>query len=130
VKKSTKKLLAAYRQLPDEVAQQLLDFAEFLVSRHVHHGLEALEIPQPEKITRPEKESVVIAVKRLSATYPMVNKDKLLDKTSSLVSQNLLQGRDTVEVIDELEIIFKQHYQILLEESNQLQNKSKEVKND
>ena len=60
----------------------------------------------------------------------MINKDKLLDKTSSLVSQNMLQGRDAVTVIDELEIIFKKHYQILIEESNQLQNQSKEVKND
>lgn len=130
MKKSTKKLLAAYRQLPDEAAQQLLDFAEFLASRHTHQGSEALEIPLPEKIIRPDKESVVVAVKRLSATYPMINKDKLLDQTSSLVSQNMLQGRDTVEVIDELEIIFKKHYQILLEESNQLQKQSKEVKND
>ncbi|MCK5386268.1 MAG: hypothetical protein KAJ39_03720, partial [Gammaproteobacteria bacterium] len=56
---------------------------------------------------------------RLSATYPMINKDKLLDETSSLVSQNMLQGRDAVEVIDELEIVFKKHYEILIEESKQ-----------
>lgn len=130
MKKSTKKLLDFYRQLPDDVAQQLLDFAEFLASRHVAHGKEALEISLPENITRPEKESVVVAVKRLSATYPMINKDKLLDETSSLVSQNMLQGRDAVEVIDELEVIFKKHYEILLEESSQSNNKSKEVKND
>ena len=116
MKKSTKKLLAAYRQLPDEVAQQLLDFAEFLASRH---NVEVSEIPSPENISRPIKESVVIAVKRLSATYPMINKDKLLDETSSLVSQNMLQGRDAVEVIDELEIIFKRHYEILIDETEQ-----------
>lgn len=116
MKKSTKKLLAFYRQLPDDVAHQLLDYAEFLASRH---SAEALEIPLPEKIIRPTQESVVIAVKRLSATYPMIDKDKLLDETSSLVSQNMLQGRDAVEVIDELEVIFKKHYQILIEESKQ-----------
>jgi len=116
VKKSTKKLLAFYRQLPDEVAQQLLDFAEFLASRH---SVEVTEISSPEDISRPEKESVVIAVKRLSATYPMINKDKLLDETSSLVSQNMLQGRDAIEVIDELEIVFKKHYKILIEKSKQ-----------
>ena len=133
MKKSTKKLLDLYRQLPDDVAQQLLDFAEFLASRladHAEHGKEVLEIFPPENITRPEKESVVVAVKRLSATYPMINKDKLLDETSSLVTQNMLQGRDAVEVIDELEVIFKKHYEILLEESNQSNNKNKEVKND
>jgi hypothetical protein len=49
----------------------------------------------------------------------MINKDKLLDKTASLVSQNMLQGRDAIEVIDELEIIFRQHYEILIEESKE-----------
>ena len=99
--KSTKKLLAFYRNLPDEVAQQLVDYAEFLASRHTE---KIKEISSPEKIERPEKESVVVAVKRLTATYPMVNTDSLLDKTASLVSQNMLQGRDAVEVIDELEV--------------------------
>jgi len=116
VKKSTKKLLTYYRSLPDEVAQQLVDYAEFLASRH---NEDIKEISSPENIPRPEKESVVIAVKRLSATYPMLNKDKLLDQTSSLVSQNMLQGRDAIEVIDELEVIFKRHYTLLLEEFNE-----------
>jgi hypothetical protein len=116
VKKSTKKLLEFYRELPDEFAQQLLDFAEFLALRY---KIEVEEISPPKEIKRPDKESVVVAVKRLSATYHMINKDKLLDETSSLVSQNLLQGRDAVEVIDELEVIFKKHYDILIEESKQ-----------
>ena len=116
MKKSTKKLLAFYSELPDEAAQQLLDFSEFLASRY---STDLVEIPSPENIPRPEQESVVIAVKRLSATYPMINKDKLLDETSSLVSQNMLQGRGAVEVIDELEIVFKKHYEILIEESKQ-----------
>lgn len=116
MKKSTKKLLEHYRNLPDEVAQQLLAYAEFLASRH---QIEVTDLPLPEKILRPEKESVVIAVKRLSATYPMLNKDLLLDQTAALVSQNMLQGRDSVEVIDELEVIFYQHYELLLKESKQ-----------
>lgn len=116
MKKSTKKLLAYYRNLPDEVAQQLLDFAEFLASRH---KVEVKEVSFPEKITRPDSESVVVAVKRLSATYPMLNKDKLLNETASLVSQNMLQGRDAVEVIDELEVIFRKEYETIVEEINQ-----------
>ena len=116
MKKSTKKLLAVYRELPDEVAQQLLEFAEFLASRHTDV---VTEVAAPENIARPEKESVVVAVKRLSATYPMINKDNLLDETSSLVTQNMLQGRDAVEVIDELELVFKKHYETLVEESKQ-----------
>lgn len=117
MKKSTKKLLEFYRELPDEVAQQLLDFAEFLALRH---KVEVKELSLPEKISRPDSsESVVIAVKRLSATYPMLNKDKLLNETASLVSQNLLQGRDAVEVIDELEVIFSEQYDMLIEEFKQ-----------
>ena len=116
MKKSTKKLLEFYRELPDEVAQQLLDFAEFLASRH---KVVVEEISLPIKIPRPEKESVVVAVKRLSATYPMLNKDKLLNETASLVSQNMLQGRDAVEVIDELEVIFSKQYDMLIEELKQ-----------
>jgi len=113
LKKNTKKLLDVYRSLPDEVAQQLLDFAEFLASRH---QLEVTEIPPPEHIPRPETESVVVAVKRLSSTYPMLDKDLLLNETAALVSQHMLQGRDAVEVIDELEGIFSQQYDMLLEE--------------
>ncbi len=113
MKKSTKKLLEYYRNLPDEVAQQLVEYAEFLSSRY---SADTKEISSPENIARPEKESVVIAVKRLTATYPMLNTDKLLDQTASLVSQNMLQGRDAAEVIDELEEIFKKQYDILVEE--------------
>lgn len=116
MKKDTKKLLAYYRELPDETAQQLLEFAEFLASRY---KVEDKEISAPKAIPRPDNESVVVAVKRLTATYPMVNKDNLLDETASLVSQNMLQGRDAVEVIDELEVIFRKHYDILIEESKQ-----------
>lgn len=116
MKKSTKKLLEYYRNLPDEVAQQLVEYAEFLAERH---SVEVKEVPSPESITRPETETVVIAVKRLRATYSMLNTDKLLDQTASLVSQNMLQGRDAVEVIDELEGLFKKQYDLLIEESKQ-----------
>lgn len=113
MKKSTKKLLAFYRDLPDEVAQQLVDYAEFLALRH---KVEVKELLPPEEISRPEKESVVIAVKRLTATYTMLDTDKLLDQTASLVSQNMLQGRDAIEVIDELEVIFRKQYDSYVED--------------
>ena len=120
MKKSTKKLLEYYRELPEEVAQQLLEFAEFLASRH---KVESKEIALPEDIARPDNESVVVAVKRLSATYPMLDKDKLLNDTASLMTQHMIQGRDSVEVIDELEVIFRKEYDILIEETKQLESK-------
>ena len=116
MKKSTKKLLSFYRNLPDEVAQQLLDYAEFLALRY---QVEIKEISLPEEIVRPESESVVAAVKRLSATYPMLDKDKLLNDTAGLVSQHILQGRESIEVIDELEEIFSHQYTLLIDELKQ-----------
>ena len=122
MKKSTKKLLEHYRDLPEDVAQQLVDFAEFLSSKH---KVEVKELVAPEKLPRPEKEAVVVAVKRLTATYSMLNTDNLLDQTASLVSQNMLQGRDAVEVIDELEVIFRKQYDSYVEDFS-LEDKNKE----
>ena len=116
MKKRDKKLLELFRQLPDEQASMVLEFAEFLLSR--------LPSPQPEHhepvdIPRPEQESVIAAVKRLSATYHMLDKDKMLNDTSLLVTQHLVQGRDAVEVIDELEAVFRRYY-----ETHKNENKS------
>ena len=46
----------------------------------------------------------------------MLEKAKMLDKTSSLMTEHILQGRDKVSVIDELEMIFEQHYEEYLRE--------------
>lgn len=108
--KREKQLLACLRALPEEAAQQLLDFAEFLRERHQSNVVVPTE---PLSIPRPEQESVVAAVKRLAATYPMLDKDKLLNETSALVMQHMLQGRDPVAVIDELEQVFRNHYDAL-----------------
>jgi hypothetical protein len=70
-------------------------------------------VPEPENIPRPGDEKVVAAVKRLSKTYFMLDKKKMLGVTSDLVTQHILQGRDAGAVIDELEDVFQQHYQQL-----------------
>lgn len=105
-----KRLLAVVRELSKTDADSVLAFAEFLQQRG-----EALprEIPPPQPIERPTQESVVKAVKRLAATYPMIDRAKMLNETSVLVSQHVMQGRDAVEVIDELEILFRSHYEKL-----------------
>jgi len=72
-----------------------------------------VEIPEPESIPRPEDEKVVAAVKRLSKTYFMLDKKAMLGETSDLVTQHIIQGRDVVEVIDELETLFNLKYQSL-----------------
>lgn len=115
-KATEKRLRDILRRLPESQAQTLLDFAEFLDARHGQSGAaagmpEAVAGPQP--IPRPEQESVVKAIKRLAATYPMLDRSKMLNETSSLMTQHVMQGRQAVEVIDELEIMFRRHYEKL-----------------
>lgn len=103
-----KRLREILDQLPAAQAEQLLEFAEFLLSRHastVPASTEPLDIP------RPDEESVVRAIKRLRETYPMLDAAKLLNETSMLMTQHVVQGRNSVEVIDELEVLFRTHYE-------------------
>lgn len=51
-----------------------------------------------------------MAIKRLTRTYPMLDRRKLMGPTSLLVSQHALQGRPAAAVIDELEMVFARHY--------------------
>ena len=116
-----KRLTEIVQRLPAEQAAALLDFAEFLLARHGGAGVgvlaegkpmaKAAEIPAPLDIPRPVEESVVKAVKRLRATYPMLDARKLLNETSALMTQHVMQGRDKIEVIEELEILFRTHYE-------------------
>lgn len=108
-----KQLARLYKQLPEAQQAMLLEFAEFLVTRAPET---VRELPKPIPQSRPEEESVVKAIRRLSATYPMLDKSKMLNQTSSLVAQHVMQGRKAVEVIDELEIVFETHYRKLVEE--------------
>lgn len=105
-----KRLLKVVRELSEADAASVLAFAEFLQQRG---EARPRAIPLPQPIERPAQESVVKAVKRLAATYPMVDRAKMLNETSVLVSQHVMQGRDAVEVIDELEILFRRHYESL-----------------
>ena len=114
-----KRLAEIVQQLPAEQAQALLEFAEFLLMRHgavameEKQGAAPPEIPVPLDIPRPSEETVVKAVKRLRATYPMLDARKLLNETSALMTQHVIQGREKTEVIEELEILFRAHYERL-----------------
>jgi len=93
--------------LPEEQARALLEYGEFLAARYPKPAYPGTPLDVP----RPEKESVIKAIQRLSATYPMLDRSKMLNETSVLMTQHVMQGRDAVEVIDELEILFRQHYE-------------------
>ncbi len=106
-------LVDLFRRLGAADQATLLSFAEFLSSKSsavVPVRKTPVEIPVPEKIERPESESVVGGLKRLTKTYPMLDKNKLLKATSELVTAHIMQGRAVADVIDELEEIFASHY--------------------
>lgn len=106
-----RKLLQAYRALNEARRVGLLDYAEFLASRE--NGTdEATIVSQPLDIPRPTDESVVKAIKRLRATYPMIDRSKILHETSALMTQHLMHKRPAGEIIDELEILFRRHFEI------------------
>lgn len=116
-KKPEKRLLEILGRLSETQIATLIDFAEFLANRPASAADMGAPEPaepavlQPVDIPRPEKESVVKAIKRLAATYPMVDRAKLLNETSTLMTQHIMQGREAVEVINELEIMFRTSYE-------------------
>jgi len=114
-KQESKQLVSLYEKLSEGARQSLLDYAEFLLSRQ-EQSPEAGQLQEPEHIPAREGESVVQAIKRLSASYHMLDKGKLLNDTSVLMTEHTLQGRDREEVIAELEVVFKRHYQRYLDE--------------
>lgn len=112
-----RKLLKHFAQLTKDQQQTLLQFAEFLVQKKHDAGIQDDEIPEPVLQERPETETVVGAIKRLSASYPMLDKDKLFNETSVLMTKHVMQGHEADQVIDELELVFARHYQELVKSS-------------
>lgn len=108
-----KKLLSVFKKLGVSERENLQAYAEFLLVRH-NDNLQP--IPEPQPIPRGENESVVAAIKRLSASYSMLDKPQLLNESSVLMTQHVMQGRAVDEVIDELETLFARFYQELLDE--------------
>lgn len=110
-----RRLLERFAALGDTDRQALLAFAEFLAQRSADSDDEGEPsgLPEPDPIPRPEKESVVGALRRLSATYHMVDRSILLHQASGLMSAHVLQGRSAPDVIDELEVLFRRAYEDL-----------------
>ena len=115
------RLAEIYAKLGEHERRSLLDFAAFLPERQQDAGEEesAAAPAEPELLPRPESESVVAAIKRLTRSYPMLEKQALFSKTTELMSAHLLQGRDAVEIIDELEAVFHKQYRDYVERFEQ-----------
>ncbi|MBF0583710.1 MAG: Crp/Fnr family transcriptional regulator [Magnetococcales bacterium] len=104
------RLLAAWQRLDREGQRTVRLFAEFLSQQAGEQPPEP--IPQePVAIPRPDKESAVLALKRLKKSYPMIEADfALLEEASQLVLKKVMGATDA-EVIVELETLFAKRYQ-------------------
>lgn len=105
-----RQLVKLYRSLKPEDQGALLAFGEFLALRGAADVREVQGPLEPERIARPQDESVVGAIKRLSRSYYMLDRSAMLNDTSSLMGAHVLQGRPVREVIDELEALFARYY--------------------
>ena len=107
MKREEKMLLDLFERLEPEQQERLIAFAEFLVEGAPDAGNAAAE---PLAIPRPEGETVPLAIRRLVRAYPMLDRRKLMAEASRFMAQHALEGRPAHEVIDELEAVFKRHY--------------------
>ena len=106
---SEKRALRLFRALSGEQQHTVSAFMEFLSSHGTHTP--SLKAAQPVEMPRPERESVVKAIKRLRATYPMLDQNKLFHETSEHMTAHLMHGKPAAEAIDELEAMFAHHNQ-------------------
>jgi hypothetical protein len=120
VASTDQQLMEIYRRLGPGDRKTLLAFAEFLGQRTTGPAPRAVggktapvAVPEPLALERPAQESVVAGLKRLSKTYPMLDKSKMLSATSDLVATHIMQGTAAAEAIDTLEEIFREHYRQL-----------------
>ncbi len=112
--KSSTALTDLYEAMDDQRKQSLSDFADFL---YAQADPISKEVPQPENISRPETETVVGAIKRLKLTYPMIGSMKVFSAASSLMTEHMVNGRNVIEIIDEMEVLFVNAYDEMLEEN-------------
>ncbi|RMG27901.1 MAG: Crp/Fnr family transcriptional regulator [Gammaproteobacteria bacterium] len=111
------RLLALFRRLTATDRQALLRFAEFLAAQGPVEASSPAKAPgggtpePPCDIPRPAQESVIQALRRLAKTYPMLDRRELLAPSSELVTQHMMYGRAAEEVIDELERLYREHYE-------------------
>lgn len=115
MKRSEQRLLQLFRELMPAQQDSLMDFAEFLAGRSPDETA-ALEEPVP--VARPEQETVIAAMKRLTSSYPMIDPQVLFHDASNLLTQHLLRGRAASEVIDDLEHLFRRTYESMARRAN------------
>ncbi|GMR01102.1 MAG: hypothetical protein BMS9Abin19_0456 [Gammaproteobacteria bacterium] len=118
--KSSQALIDLYESMDDERKLSLCDFADFLYAKA---DPVSKEIPAPDDVLRPQEETVVGAVKRLKTKYHMIESMSVFSAASALMTDHMVKGRDVIEVIDEMELLFENAYDKLLQDSDLQGNK-------
>ena len=118
--KQERKLIKLFKSLDASNQEAFIAFGEFLQSRAssviTTNNDEDTIVNEPVDIPRPEEESVIKAIKRLSATYPMVDKENILHPISDLMTSHMISGRAAPDVIDDLQEVFLKEYESLKDE--------------
>lgn len=108
---SLERLQECFKLLNEPARRSLLHFAEYLTNQEDCCEETRASSLERQAIPRPSDESVVQAIRRLAATYPMIDRSSMLNETSTLMASHVMQGRPAVEVIDELEVLFQERYE-------------------
>jgi hypothetical protein len=106
-----KKLIEVFNQLNITDQSSILSFAEFLLSQS-DFVVEPEVLEKPTDIDRPVEENVIAAIKRLTATYPMIKKSGILDQAAKVMTDHMMHGKKAKLAINELELLFSEHYEL------------------
>ena len=110
--KSERKLCKVYKNLNENDRETLMAFAVFLNQRDmVSEDVVEIGLQKPLDIVPAEKESVVKGIKRLKASYHMIENDDLLHEVSALMTEHVMQGVAAAEVIAKVEAVFLKYYE-------------------
>jgi len=102
-----RQLRAVLEALTDAEVVSVLDFAQYLRDRRSTAPKPSTEIVE---IPRPEDESVIAAIRRLTQTYPMLDRGTVFNEASSLMTRHVVQGESREDTIDRLEALFQSRY--------------------
>ena len=110
-------LCVIFAQLDCAAQQNVVAFAEFLLAKQqtgkqhkLSADLVAAAFAAPLLIEPTPDESVVAALRRLTRSYNMLDSRALLAHAVDIMNGFVLQGRDRVVVILELEALFQREY--------------------
>ena len=104
---------AIFSQLDSAAQQNVLRFAEFLLEKQQVDEIDSAvnSFSLPLSIEPVAGESVVAALRRLTHSYNMLDSRALLARAVDIMNGFVLQGRDRVIVIRELETLFQREYE-------------------